>query len=139
MMLVSHGSRFAVLLAVSRLAGPRCKTFDLLLQTSSAGVAARGYGVCRPQGTLLHFVQGAIGETHLFSFEPTTTSHSRSTELELRQTSSDEVRVRGYAVSGDLEGTLSLRHSLGRVGNTSFLSSRLRLKSFTVKGEKPTA
>ena len=41
--------------------------FDLLLQTSSAGVADRGYAVQSAFCQLLHFVRGAIGETHLFA------------------------------------------------------------------------
>ena len=109
--------------------------FVQLLQTSSAGVARLGYAVQSPFGALLHFVRGAIGETHLFAASGFNCLAGR----ELRQTSAVEVAGRGYDVSSDLRGTSSLLQPVRGAGNTSFHFSRLRLGSFSVKGEKPTA
>ena len=92
--------------------------FDLLLQTSSAGVAARGYNVFRPQSALLHFVRGAIGETLLFCLQGVADTVCRPAMV--------EVGERDYSAQGLFR-------------NTPFHFSRLRLGSFSVKGEKPTA
>ena len=109
--------------------------FDLLLQTSSAGVAACGCEVQSAFCQLLHFVRCAIGETHLSA----ASGFNRSAALILRQTSSVEVPGRGCAISSDLRSTSSLQQPVGQSGNTPFHSSRLRLGSFSVKGEKLTA
>ena len=109
--------------------------FDLLLQTSSAGVERLGYKVQSPFGALLHFVRGAIGETHLFA----ASGFNRLARRELRRTPAVEVAGRGYAVSSDLGRTSPLFQPVRGTGNTPFHFSRLRLGSFSVKGEKPTA
>ena len=91
--------------------------FDLLLQTSSAGVAARGYNVFRPQSALLHFVRGAIGETLLFCLQGVADTVCRPAMV--------EVRGRDYSAQAELFEMTGLL--------------QLRKQSFSVKGEKLTA
>ena len=91
--------------------------FDLLLQTSSAGVARRGYGVQSPFGALLPLLQSAIGETHLFCLQGVADTVCRPAMV--------EVRGPGYSAQAELFEMTGLL--------------QLRKQSFSVKGEKLTA
>ena len=91
--------------------------FDLRLQTSSAGVADRGYAVQSAFCQLLHFVRGAIGETHLFCLQGVADTVCRPAMV--------EVRGRDYSAQAELFEMTGLL--------------QLRKQSFSVKGEKLTA
>ena len=99
--------------------------FVQLLQTSSAGVARCGYAVCRPQDQLLHFVRGAIGETHLFCLQGVADTVCRPAMV--------EVRGRDYSAQAFPTVPFQQRPELFE------MTRLLQLKSFSVKGEKLTA
>ena len=99
--------------------------FVQLLQTSSARVAACGCNVCRPQDALLHFVRGAIGETHLFCLQGVADTVCRPAMV--------EVRGRDYSAQAFPTVPFQQRPELFE------MTSLLQLKSFSVKGEKLTA
>ena len=101
--------------------------FDLLLQTSSAGVAARGYAVQSAFCQLLHFVRGAIGETHLFCLQGVADTVCRPAMV--------EVRGRDYSAQAFPIVPFQQRPELFEM--TGLL--QLRKQSFSVKGEKLTA
>ena len=99
--------------------------FVQLLQTSSAGVAARGYAVQSAFCQLLHFVRGAIGETHLFCLQGVADTVCRPAMV--------EVRGRDYSAQAFPTVPFQQRPELFE------MTRLLQLKSFSVKGEKLTA